>query len=161
MIIDFINLVCSIIMVCIAFYALQSWKNEFKEKRQYEVARQLYFCLIKLELFYIKNIKGRFKVQNELIINHFDIFYETLNELLLEFQVLEIQSELYQSIQYFIELTNTDFDKAYEADVDEDGYYDGNFRWENFEDIDLQKEFEAYMKKLKDYCKQKIYKFYK
>lgn len=155
-----ISTIVSVVTLFIAIRALYIWKDEIKAKRRYELTKELYLSIIKLEDFYNICIKNTETIDYIKLNQTFDKFSEKLREILLEYGHLIDLDNLKKVIAFFKRLTDKYDENYYSVKVYEKDFLIGSYSWEILYSDDGKKEFEENIKILKDFCKQEIQEFY-
>lgn len=155
------TLIIAFITMVTSIRSLYVWKEEIREKRKYELTKELYFFIEKFEKFYIKNIKNNTNYDRDTILNELNKFNQKLHEILLEYSYITKTQRLNNFFKYFLDIINQDSDNFYSVEMDDEGIITGEFTWESYiEDKENQEILENKIKVLKDFCKREIKEFF-
>lgn len=154
------TLIVSMLSLFVSIKSLYVWKDEIREKRKYELTKNLYFWIEKLEKFYIENIKHNNNYDNDKILIEFSKFNAKLHEIFLEYSYV-IQTQTIQNIiLFFKNIIDENSEEFYCVEIDEDNIITGSFNWEYYTEKENQKDFENNIELLKIFCKNSIKEFY-
>lgn len=157
--ITYITFVVSVITMYASIKNLFVWKDEIKEKRKYELTKDLYFFIEKFEFFYKQNIKNNNNININKVNAEFNKFNQKLHEILLEYSYI-IKSEPLSIIQFLKNLVDENSEDFYQVELDEDAIQSGFFTWETYSEPENQKDLEDKINTLKNFCKRIIKEFY-
>lgn len=143
----------------VSIRALYVWKDEIREKRKYELTKDLYFCIEKFESFYKQNIKNNDNINTNKVNKEFNKFNQKLHEILLEYSYI-IKSEPLSIIQFLKNLVDENSEDFYQVELDENEIQSGFFLWETYSEPENQKDLEDKINTLKNFCKRIIKEFY-
>lgn len=160
MLTNLVSTVVSIFALFIAIRSLYVWKDEMKEKRKYELTKELYLSITNLEDFYNICIKKSETIDYIKLNQTFDKFSEKLREILLEYGYLINLDKLEKAMAFFKRLTDKNDENYFSVKFDEQGFLTGTYCWENLNSEEWKKEFEENIRILKNFCKQEIQEFY-